>query len=360
MSSSPPLHKKDRALPFTPNALATGIGSLPHHDPETACQLIWDFFPEIPFWPQLPKRSPLENMYYQYAENMPGLVTKEGGGFYIDEGKEDFYRELESFYQAFLSEDLEAFRISEAYASGLYTWMKDPEPFRGACAIKGQVTGPVSFGLQVTQKDRRSILYNDTIRDVMSKQLLRKAQWQLAIIRRIHPTPIMFLDEPYLSAYGSAFTSINRETVTSIFKQLFEGIDSLTGIHCCGNTDWSLVLDSGPDILSFDAYSFADSLFLYQENLTRFFSNGGIIAWGIVPTNVSDIKKESLESLLKRLDQAWERLVELGFDQKRILAQSMITPACGLGSISIEAATEAFRLTRRISEHIRETFDLVR
>ena len=91
---------------FTPNGLASGIGSLPHTDPNEACRLVWDLLPDIPFWPQLPKRSPLENMYYQYAENMPGLVIKKDGGFYIDDGKEDFYEELERFYQTFLSEDL--------------------------------------------------------------------------------------------------------------------------------------------------------------------------------------------------------------------------------------------------------------
>ena len=86
---------------FTPNALASGIGSLPHTDPNEACRLIWDLLPDIPFWPQLPKRSSIENMYYQYAENMPGLVVKEDGGFHIDDGKEDFYEELERFYQTF-------------------------------------------------------------------------------------------------------------------------------------------------------------------------------------------------------------------------------------------------------------------
>ena len=359
MSSRVQANQNDKTIHFIPNALATGIGSLPHSDPESACRLIRDSFPEIPFWPQLPKRSPMENMYYQYAENMPGLVKKEDGGFYIDEGKEGFYEELEAFYQAFLSQDMDAFHMSEAFAAGLYTWIKDEVHLRAATAIKGQITGPISFGLQVTQQDKRSILYNDTLRDVMTKQLLGKAQWQLDMMKRIHPDPIMFLDEPYLAAFGSAFTSVNRDTVTSIFGTFFQEIDSLTGIHCCGNTDWSLILDSGPDILSFDAYSYLDSLFLYQENLTRFFSNGGIIAWGIVPTNESDIKKESSESLFRRLEKGWERLAELGFDQKAILSQSLITPACGLGSVSISAAAEAFRLTRQISEHIRNTFGLV-
>ncbi|MGA1790142.1 MAG: methionine synthase [bacterium] len=346
-------------MKFAPNALASGIGSLPHKDPAGACRLIWDFLPQIPFWPQLPKRSELENMYYQYAENLPGLVAKESGGFHIDQSKGGFYEELERFYQTFLSEDLEPFRISREYAAGLYTWLENEEHLKAASAIKGQITGPISFGLQVTQEDRRSILYNDTLRDVMIKQLLRKAQWQVALMKRIHPRPIMFLDEPYLAAFGSAFTNIDRDTVICLFKEILSGIDSLTGIHCCGNTDWSLVFESKPDILSFDSYSYLDSLFLYQEHLVRFLEQGGIIAWGIVPTNESDIKKENAETLFERLEKAWERLDGLGFEKKNILSQSIITPACGLVSLSEQVAAEAFRLTSRISEDIRHRFDLV-
>ena len=346
-------------MTFAPNALASGIGSLPHKDPAAACRLVWDLLPQIPFWPQLPKRSELENMYYQYAENLPGLVVKESGGFHIDQNKEGFYEDLEGFYQAFLSEDLEPFRISRDYAAGLYLWLENEERLEAASAIKGQITGPISFGLQVTQEDRRSILYNDTLRDVMVKQLLRKAQWQVDLMKRIHPRPIMFLDEPYLAAFGSAFTNIDRDTVISLFKEILSGIDSLTGIHCCGNTDWSLIFESEPDILSFDSYSYPDSLFLYQKHLVRFLERGGIIAWGIVPTDESDIRKESVETLIERLENAWERLAGLGFEKKGILARSIITPACGLGSVSEQVATEAFRMTSRISEAIRHRFDLV-
>ena len=349
--------KKDNPR-LTPHALPTGIGSLPHCDAGEACRLIWDLFPEIPFWPQLPKRSPLENMYHQYAEGMPGMMVKGEDGFCIDEGAKGFYEDLERFYERFLSEDLEGFRISEEYAAGLYAWLEGREHLHSAWGIKGQVTGPISFGLQVTQADKRSILYNETLRDVMVKQLLRKAQWQVSIMSEINPRPILFLDEPYLASFGSAFTSIDRDTVLAAFKEIFSGIQAPTGIHCCGNTDWSLVLESGPDILSFDAYSYVDSLFLYAEELTGFLSRGGIIAWGIVPTNEEDIRKENAEGLLARLELAWERLATLGFDRRSIVAQSLITPACGLGTVPAEAATEAFRITRQISEHIRHSLDV--
>ncbi len=338
---------------FAPNALATGIGSLPHKDPHEACELVWKFLPDIPFWPQLPKRSPLENMYRQYSEGMPSVVIKKDGGFYIQEEGVDFYKELERFYQGFLSEDLDYFKISRESAQGFYAWMEAEEQLRSAIAIKGHITGPISFGLQVTQSDKRSILYNDTLMDVVSKQLLRKAQWQLSFMKKIHNRTIIFIDEPYLSAFGSAFTNIDGEKVVSVINEIISGIDSLTAIHCCGNTDWSLVLDTNIDILSFDAYSFMDSLFLFEDNLKRFLSRGGIIAWGIVPTDESLINNESIGSILSRLEKGWERLAAIGIDQENIISQSIITPACGLGTLSIKAASDALLLLNQVSSQVR-------
>lgn len=341
-----------------PNILATGIGSLPHRNAQDACNLVWDLLPEIPFWPQLPKRSGLENMYTQYSEGLPAVVKKEDGGFFIEADGEHFYEELERFYQAIISEDLEGFKISPGYAEGFYTFIKGKDRLRFATAIKGQVTGPISFGLQVTQSDKRSVLYDETLRDVIVKQLLRKAQWQLAIMKDINPRNIIFLDEPYLSAFGSAFTSIDRETALSLINEIVSGLDCITAIHCCGNTDWSLVLDTGIDILSFDAYSFMESLFLYEGHLKRFLNRGGIVAWGIVPTSEEGIREASVSGLISILERGWERLSEMGIDQKSILCHSLITPACGLGTLSIDAAIHALRLLKDVSVEVRSKYHL--
>ena len=52
---------------------ATGIGSVPHKDVKTICNFILDKFPDIPFWPQLFKVAPTENMFMQFSENLPCL-----------------------------------------------------------------------------------------------------------------------------------------------------------------------------------------------------------------------------------------------------------------------------------------------
>ena len=54
--------------------------------------------------------------------------------------------------------------------------------------------------------------------------------------------------------------------------------DGLAGVHCCGNTDWSLLLDSQVDIVSLDACSYMEQFSLYPVELKRFIGRGGVIA----------------------------------------------------------------------------------
>jgi hypothetical protein len=56
--------------------LPTAIGSMPHTNPDEACSIIMKYLPDIPFWPQLPGRSPRENMIIQFSEGFPGVVIK--------------------------------------------------------------------------------------------------------------------------------------------------------------------------------------------------------------------------------------------------------------------------------------------
>ncbi len=50
---------------------ATGVGSLPHRDPAKAVKAVLANFREIPYWPQLPRRTFLESMYVQFAAGLP-------------------------------------------------------------------------------------------------------------------------------------------------------------------------------------------------------------------------------------------------------------------------------------------------
>jgi len=333
------------------NCYATGIGSIPFADAKEGLDFVVKNFPHIPFWPQLPKRNFLENMYAQYSEHLPGVVIKDEK-IYLE--KERAYDEMESFYQDYLNGELEPFAISPEYAQGFYALLERSNDLGNAVAIKGQVTGPISFGLQVTFQDKRAIIYDDMLRDAMVKNIACKAAWQESHIKKICPSTIIFVDEPYLSAFGSAYVSLEREMVVNLLNEVFASISGLSAVHCCGNTDWSLLLDTQVDIINLDAYEFAEMLLLYPDKLRDFINRGGTIAWGITPTLEDKIKENMEEELIKKLNAIFDKVESFGIAREKLLAQSLITPACGVGSLSPKLAELVFSQTARISEKFRE------
>lgn len=335
---------------FRAELRSLAAGSMPHTEPSQACMLLLECL-DIPTWPQLPKRSFLENMYVQFSEGFPGLVVTDER-VYVDRGH-DFDPELERLYVAYLMEDLEFAAVGADHAAGLHHFLG--LDWGGQPVVKGQVTGPVSWGLMVADQARTPVLYDDVLAEAIAKHLRLKATWMERELRKLAPQTLVFVDEPYMSSFGSAFVSLSREQVITLWEEVFAGIEGLVGVHCCGNTDWSLLLSTSVNILSLDAYEYAESLALYPDEVKAFLARGGIIAWGIVPASDQALE-ETVDSLAERFHGALGLLTAKGLSQDDLLASALITPSCGCGSLTVETAERVIQLTGQLSTALRERY----
>jgi len=327
-----------------------GGGSLPHTDPDAACRLVLNAL-DIPTWPQLPQRSFRENMYVQFSECFPGIVLA-GERIYVDRTR-DLDQQLEQLYLAYLSDDLAFGAISPEYAAGLHRFLRLDVGFPPA--VKGQVTGPVSWGLTVVDQDRRPVLYEDILADAVAKHLRLKAAWMERELRRLSPQTIIFIDEPYMSSFGSAYISLERDQVVELLSEVLAGIRGLKGVHCCGNTDWSLLMDTPIDILHLDAYDYAESLSLYPDQVGAFLARGGLIGWGVVPAS-DRVWEETVAGLVRRFEEALALLVAKGLHRDDLLAAALVSPSCGCGSLKVDTAERVMRLTAELSKALRERY----
>jgi hypothetical protein len=204
-----------------------------------------------------------------------------------------------------LADDVDAFACGEEYARGLY-YMLDALGDSGEDRelVKGQVTGPFSFGLTVTDTHNRPILFNDEMADAIVQGIAMKARWQVRKLSEIGLPVVIFIDEPYFASLGSAYVPIGREQAVPMLQMVVSAIhqeEGICGIHCCGNTDWSAIVETGTDIVNFDAYTYFEGLSLYGEQVRAFLEDGGTLAWGIVPTD-DNLRRETPESLRRLLD----------------------------------------------------------
>ncbi|MFH1782989.1 MAG: methionine synthase [Candidatus Omnitrophota bacterium] len=314
--------------------LTTGIGSLPFSDTAKSIDVICSSF-DIPFWPQLPKIGFKENMYVQYALGLPNLVIDEKKKkIFIDTSK-DLSEGLGKIFEVYLSEDYREFALTRDFAKGFFSFLEAAKG-RHPKYIKGHVTGPVSFGLSVTDENGRSIFYNDTLKEGFIKLLEIKVSSQIDSLNSISKNVIIFIDEPYLTSFGSSFVSLEREDVILSLNLLIDKIHSkgaLAGIHCCGNTDWSILTSTEVDIVNFDAYQYADSLGLYPDAISKFLKKGGSLAWGIVPTS-NEVLSETGSTLFDRLSLEIDKLQKKGISKELLISNSLITPSCGMGTLS--------------------------
>ena len=343
-------------MTFKDPFLATCIGSFPHLEEGEILPLIRRHFPNIPCLPQLPRRSFLEGMVAQYSEGFPALRVDEKERRLWMDTSSGVEQEVERFYHSVEEEDLDFFKISEEYASGLRL-LKDlaREGWHDEIKyVKAQVTGPITFGLSLTDQERKPIFYDSNWREILLHHLSFKARWLEKTLNALFPgiPTIIFFDEPGLSAFGSAFSGLHQEDVILSLNTCFASIRGLTGVHCCGNTDWSLLLSTKLDILSFDAYGYFDNLSLYPKELGAFLERGGILAWGMVPTN-EDVQREDARTLVKRFEQGVEILSKEGIEPE-LLKRAILTPSCGMGSLSIPFTEKVCTLTSELSKRLRE------
>lgn len=351
---------------FSPNGMATLIGSIPLTDHGQAMEWIAEYTPNIPLWPQLPCIRE-EGMLRQFIEGFPGIVdTEKQTGFNTETA--GFSEEMLAFFEEYLAVSehpgrifTSRFAVSKERGAGLYLLKETVKGKEQTKAIKGQITGPFTLLTGLKDQNNRDGYYDPTIREIVVKGLAMKAAWQVTFLADIGLPVILFIDEPALAGLGSSsFVTVSKDDINQDQTEMITAIHQaggLAGIHVCANTDWPLLLSLDFDIINFDAYGYFDKIITCRDQLHEFLKRGAFIAWGIVPTSETEaIQKESAQSLADLWENQAKSLSNSNWDVSAILKQSLITPSCGTGSLSPEMAERVLMLTRDVSEILRNKY----
>jgi len=327
--------------------LATGIGSLPFVDAKQALDVVLRFCPRVPFWPQLPRRSFYERIYAQCLENVPGVVTDEQTEtMYIDTRRTEG---LERFYEDVQDRNLGAFAISDRVAPGFHELLdRLPEILESIDAVKVQLVGPFTLGMGLKDENGKSIIYDVAFFDVIKKALRMKAEWLIDAVRAVCPAKevLLFFDEPGMTSFGSAFVAVSQEDVTALFDETCRGLGATIGIHCCGNTDWPVLLKSAVDLINYDAFGYMNTLFYFREDLAAFLARGGVIAPGIVASTSEGLVAADPD----KMSDKWRKYRRLFDETRQSPRRHIVTTACGLGSLTEEEAIKALRLLKGLAD----------
>ncbi len=337
------------------NCMTTAMGILPHANYEKAMELA--FTTDIPFWPQLPRVSFYEDMYVQITENFPGITIDEAAQkIYFD--LDNFYADLEKYYESIENPDY--FSITPDYSVVYQEFLKRPD-LGQYYAIRGQQIGPISFGMKITDKDKKPIIYNNEVKQFLYDFMARKANVQFHQLRAKNPNAFVWIDEPGLQILFGSFTGYSSNVAKDDFKGFLENMEGPRGVHLCGNPDWSFLLEGlDLDILSVDVFANGPIFTKYAEQIKAFLERGGIISWGLVPTLTEELAPESVDSLQFRLEEMWDYLDKHGIDKGLIIKQAWLAPArcCLVNTDGTRSVEKSFAVMRELADRLRDKYRL--
>ncbi|MEW5912734.1 MAG: hypothetical protein AB1814_09280 [Thermodesulfobacteriota bacterium] len=347
---------------FAPYFTPTGVGTLPHLDPAQAVADVLGRLDQMPYWPQLPQRDPSEDMAPQYAPALAPLLSGTPGSRRVTAfGGLSREEALAAFYERLLAGPAESFGLRPEQAAGFFAFVRAVEqaPAQAFPWLKGHVTGPVTMCLGVAGEDGKALLYDEEAAEAIARGLGAAAAAQAGQLAHLGRPRLIFFDEPALSGFGSAFTPISRERVLELLGACFEEARGrakmVIGVHCCGNTDWALLVEAGAQVINLDAASYGQHLLLYPEAVQALLERGGAVAWGAVPT-LEFKGNETAKGLWAGLHALLTAFEEKGLIRERLARQSLVTPACGMGSLTVEQALAILDLTVGVSRLARQTY----
>ncbi len=314
--------------------LATGIGSLPHHDPMAAAASVLRLLPGLPSAPQLPARTPLEGMIAQSVRALPEVVLAADGS-------------IERIDLSALNEPIVATFDPTAHGGLLAFLTQAQRQPRPPAFVKVQVAGPLTVGMALVEAGVPTPLAFE--RAGILARVWARALEHIVAERLPESDLVLFFDEPGLVAFRDGEAPIDRERATDLLSGALAAVACAVGVHVCGHGDLRIALDAGPQILGVEV---SPALLAHAAALGRHMEGDGWIAWGAVPTDRP--VGEHAAPLWKNLIDCWCELTRRGCDGLRLRQQALVSPACGLAGHGVSQAERSMRLAREIGDRIHD------
>jgi hypothetical protein len=331
-------------MPFVAAGAVTGIGSLPFTSTSSAIQAVAEMSPEVPFWPQLPQLSQRESIVGQGLGIVEDLIEPrtEGYGYQVREGQ------LDSVVEVFRG-STGALTRANAAGFGAFQEALSSGIFSSAVAVKGQIEGPITLSAYLFHKDQ-PFLSDPALFSAVAFHVSQIVCWQIDRLKSAGLPVLMFVDEPGLCLDAPIANVVSEQQRLEELANILEIArvrGAHAGLHCCAARPFERMCRVSPDIISFDAHEGLD-LFFADWHAMDFVNQGGVVAYGMVPTR-SGVNASDAATIFIR----WLRAASLAGDPQRFAQRSMITATCGLGLVNTSAVAESFSVAHSVSKLIR-------
>jgi len=282
----------------------TGVGSLPHTDPKRAASFVLETT-TVPYLPQLPNRHPEERMLVQWGDGLCGCGA------------------VDSSIGLGYGEPIGARAEAFGGAHALLDVLSSDVP-----TVKTQATGPVTLALGLLSAGHPG----QGLLDCVATGLIGRVEDHIAsLAARLPDADItLIFDEPGLSGLLVPGFPITRDEAEHVLGKVLTRAPVPAGIHCCADTDWSVVASVRPSLISWDIDSLGAAFVAHTEAIAAATWEGTGFIWGVAPTQTQPLPGDPGV----RLQRIVGRLVMAGAKMDGLLEGAMFSPACGLAGLT--------------------------
>ncbi len=324
------------------------VGSLPHADALAAVRTQCQAFPEVPAWPQMPKRSVRERITLQGLSGLPGLHFKQDGTANWSPPSGGWDLLSVKLIESRKAGNLNSAALTPDDAAGFFSFLKEgPSHFKPELqAVKGQCAGPVTLGMALRSPEGKPCLQDRGAMEALVEYLTNHALWQVRTLSTLGKPVVMFLDEPSRGGWDPVGAGLDPETVQGWYNRILEPLQEegvLTGLHACGKGPYAWALRSCAEIFHFDSHRYMDPFLVESDDVAAFLGQGGWLSFGMVPTAMSHGVFPEAAGLVDRWMRFAHDLSRQGVPAETLGAQSAFSTSCGLGGGSLSVAEEASR-----------------
>jgi len=322
---------------------ATGVGSLPGDDIDSALALVFRELADFPHLPELPSRGPGADMIGRTASTLVDLHVdlQPSGWRLVPRGGLDERRA-----QQLLERDLDALIPVAATHDG---------------PLKVQLAGPWTMAAALQTEHGPALADPGAVRD-LAASLAEAVREHLTEVRRRapHAELTLQLDEPSLPAVvaGAVPTTSGLSRVRAVppadAQAVLQDVVAAAGVpvvvHCCAaDVPVDLFSAAGVAGVSLDLATARLDRDVLGAAMER-----GLELWaGVVPAFGPGAPPTAREVVapVRRL------FTDLGFGPDVLLGQVVLTPACGLAGASQGWAATALRLVRQAANVLHDAPD---
>lgn len=341
------------------------VGSLPYESLKLITAMEAKLYNKCPFIAVLPAISQEEDIEKRTFANI-SCIKYDENTLLLKAGSPEYKNTVLSYNKAYLNpvmENLEPYAFEAVFLEKFFQMIKKFKPPIAYINLLGPFT--ISQIMQKAVKEQ-------TITDKSFKKLFVeapcvKALWVINKMKEFcaDTKPVVILEEPTLGQFGMLKRQnddITADFVIGLYEKATEKLKSagaIVGVQCMDKCDWSIPIQGGVDLISYDAYNNPNNLCIIPELITSFLAHGGMINWGIIPvTTEAIVKGLTVDYMANRLAFTMQGLVLSGVPEHLVQSSALVSLNGSTAHLPIFFAEKAIILSTQLSSRLGSIFNV--